>query len=97
MYFSAGLGRGRAAAGAAAAERLRRRWQPACPGLTSAPSPLGAGRNAVWIEIFTSVTSNRVDPCLIDKIKSDALWGVKVKVDRLQVFGFNGLTKDRKT
>ena len=31
------------------------------------------------------------------KIKSDALWGVKVKVDRLQVFGFNGLTKDRKT
>jgi hypothetical protein len=67
VYFSAGLGRGRAAAGAAAAERLRRRWQPACPGLTSAPSPLGAGRNAVWIEIFTSVTSNRVDPCLIDK------------------------------
>ena len=37
------------------------------PGPNLSPSPLGAGRNTVWIEIFTSVTSNRVDPCLIDK------------------------------
>ncbi len=32
----------------------------------------------------------------IQKIKSNAQWGVKVKVDRLQVFGFKGATRDGK-
>ena len=29
----------------------------------------------------------------IHKIKSNAMWGVKVNVDRLQVFGFKGPTR----
>ena len=36
-------------------------------------SPLALRGIAVWIEIFTSVTSSGVDPCLADKIFAPAI------------------------
>jgi hypothetical protein len=32
----------------------------------------------------------------LQKVTANAMWGVKVKVDRLQVFGFNVFTRDNK-